>query len=221
MTRALTITILVDNPKSWIVPFAERIRDDLTMRGHHALLVHSVKEVGKGDTLFLLGCERLITKETLALNTHNIVVHPSDLPKGRGFSPLTWLILEGAHDVPITLFEATEGADEGPWYFKDVIHFEGHELNEALKRAQGEKTMDLVLTFVDQYDSLQVHEQAGESSWYPRRAAKDSELDPGKTIAEQFDLLRVVDNERYPAFFTHRDHTYIIKIFKKGDATDS
>jgi hypothetical protein len=29
--------------------------------------------------------------------------------------------------------------------------------------------------------------------------------------------LRVADNERYPAFFIHRGHTYMLKIYKKDD----
>ena len=36
-----------------------------------------------------------------------------------------------------------------------------------------------------------------------------------KSLAELFDRLRVADNERYPAFFTHRGHTYVLKISKK------
>jgi methionyl-tRNA formyltransferase len=38
-----------------------------------------------------------------------------------------------------------------------------------------------------------------------------------KTIAEQFDLLRVVDNLRYPAFFDHRGKRYRLTIKKADD----
>ena len=34
-----------------------------------------------------------------------------------------------------------------------------------------------------------------------KRTPADSEIDPGKSILEQFNLLRIVDSERYPAFF--------------------
>ena len=40
----------------------------------------------------------------------------------------------------------------------------------------------------------------------------DSRLDPDDTIAQQFNLLRVVDNERYPAFFELLGRRYILKI---------
>jgi methionyl-tRNA formyltransferase len=56
--------------------------------------------------------------------------------------------------------------------------------------------------------------QTGEPSYYPRRRPDDSRLDPNKTLAEQFNLLRVVDNERYPAFFEHHGQRYLVKVEK-------
>ena len=39
-------------------------------------------------------------------------------------------------------------------------------------------------------------------------------LDPNKTIVEQFNLLRIVDNDRYPAYFNWLGQDYIMKIEK-------
>lgn len=219
--EGLRITVLIDNPNSWVIPYAEKLQQLLHERGHKVEMRHEKEEVGNGDILLLLSCEKIVPKDTLTRNTHNIVVHSSDLPQGQGFSPLTWLVLEGANDVPITLFEAVDAVDAGPFYFKDTIHFEGHELNGELKAAQGEKTIELILRFVDAYPNAIPHEQRGDRTWYRRRTAADSELDTTKGIGEQFDLLRVVDNERYPAFFTFRGHTYILKIYKPGDEKKS
>ena len=56
--------------------------------------------------------------------------------------------------------------------------------------------------------------QKGDVSYYPRRTIEDSELDVDKTIREQFNLLRVVDNDNYPAFIKMHDKKYILKIEK-------
>jgi methionyl-tRNA formyltransferase len=56
--------------------------------------------------------------------------------------------------------------------------------------------------------------QFGEETFYPRRGAIDSELSIDSTIRQQFDLLRTVDNEAYPAFFYHKGNKYILKIEK-------
>ena len=57
--------------------------------------------------------------------------------------------------------------------------------------------------------------QSGCPTFYGRRTPKDSQLDVNKTIAEQFNLLRVCDNLRYPAYFEYMGNKYILKIFKK------
>ena len=49
---------------------------------------------------------KIIEKEFLSKHKHNIAVHESSLPKGRGWAPLFWQILEGKNTMPIVLFEA-------------------------------------------------------------------------------------------------------------------
>mgnify|MGYP000489318743 CR=1 FL=1 len=159
---------------------------------------------------------KIISKEKLSYHKNNIVIHPSALPKGKGCSPLTWQILEGRNKIPITLFEATEKVDSGDIYLQDYLYFQGNELLDELKKQQGEKTIKMVLHFIKQYPKIKKRKQKGKSTYYPRRKPEDSKLDINKTIKEQFNLLRVVDNERYPAFFRYRGRKYILKIYKNG-----
>ena len=56
--------------------------------------------------------------------------------------------------------------------------------------------------------------QNGDETIYQKRTPKDSELDINKSLYEQFNLLRVVDNESYPAFFTINGHKFFLKIKK-------
>src|SRR6185503_17183140 len=112
----MIITIVVDNPRSWILPSAKKLLTTLRSMKHRARLVHTHTAIPRGDLAVFLGCEKIVRPETLAKNKHNIVVHESKLPKGRGMSPLTWQILEGKSKIPITLFEVSEGFDEGDIY---------------------------------------------------------------------------------------------------------
>lgn len=54
----------------------------------------------------------------------------------------------------------------------------------------------------------------GGSTYFKKRTEKDSELFLNKTLDEQFNLLRVVDNDNYPAFFYKDGRKYIVKIYK-------
>jgi methionyl-tRNA formyltransferase len=145
---------------------------------------------------------------------HVLVVHESDLPKGRGWSPLTWQILDGAHQIPVTLFEAEDDVDSGPIYAQRWIAFEGHELIDELRAAQAEATHGLCRAFVDDYpdSAAQGREQTGEATYYPRRRPADSEIDPERSLGAQFNKLRVADNRRYPVFFECRGKRYILQI---------
>jgi methionyl-tRNA formyltransferase len=57
-------------------------------------------------------------------------------------------------------------------------------------------------------------------TYYRRRTPEDSRLDPQRSIAEQFDLLRVVDPDRFPAFFDLCGHRYVVRIEKQAGAAD-
>jgi methionyl-tRNA formyltransferase len=206
------IQILVDNPRSWIIPYAEELKQRLAELGHNTLLIHNSDEVRQGDILCLLSCEEIF--KNLELNKHNLVVHESALPKGKGWSPLTWQILEGKNEIPVTLFEADKKVDAGLIYYQELIKLSDNELIDELRSAQGNATISLILKFVSNYPGIQGIAQSGESTYYPKRKPEDSRLDPEKTLKEQFNLLRVVDNDRYPAFFEYKGTKYKISITK-------
>ena len=210
----MNITLLMDNLASWYYPHAQALQKSLIERGHEAALVHTTEEVRVGDMAFFLSCEKIIKKEIRDRNRLSLVAHSSDLPKGKGWSPLTWAILEGKSAVTNTLFEAVDKVDAGKIYLQNTMRFAGHELLPELHAIQGTKINELVLEFVEQYSAITCREQRGEESFYRKRTPEDSELDPNKTIAEQFNLLRVTDNEKYPAFLRYRGKKYILKIDK-------
>lgn len=217
MGQTTFATSIVSDSSSWINSHIPCLQEALQQRGHAVRWVHDVRDIPEGDFVFYLGCGQIAKPDILQRNRHNLIVHESALPQGKGWSPLTWQILEGKREIPITLFEAADSVDSGAIYLQDTMTFAGDELVDELRQAQADASIRLCLAFVDDYPKTaeQAREQQGESTFYPRRTAQDSELDPDKTIREQLNLLRVVDNERYPAFFTIGDTTYVLKIEKK------
>jgi methionyl-tRNA formyltransferase len=163
---------------------------------------------------FCLSFSQILPSAFRARFQHSLIVHESDLPQGKGWSPLTWQILDGQQRIPVTLIEAAERVDSGVIYAQRWLAFQGHELIDELRTGQAEATHDLCRWFVDAYphSAEQGRPQQGEESFYPRRRPADSRLDPEKTLADQFDLLRVVDNDRYPSFFDWWGRRYTLKI---------
>ena len=209
----MKITILTDNPNSWILPYVEELKKEFsgTHQIHH---VFKFTDIIGGDVMLVLSCEKILKSEYLKLHKSNVVVHPSKVPLGKGWSPLAWQILEGSNYIPVTLFEAVEAVDAGDVYIVDYIKLEGHESNDEIKHQQGLLTIKMVTNYINEFGSFIAVPQRGEETFYSRRGSKESELDVNKTIAEQFNLFRVVDNERYPAHFHLKGNKYILKIYK-------
>ncbi|MBY0429664.1 MAG: hypothetical protein K2Q10_00580 [Rhodospirillales bacterium] len=205
------IHVVVDNP-SWILPHAEALVAWIDGGGDRGVLCRDHDSIGQGAIAFYLGCLRLTPPAVLARNRVNLVVHESDLPKGRGFAPVGWQILEGADAIPVCLIEMTEEADAGPIVLREVMHFRGNELLPELRDAQGRTTVTLCRAYLSAPTPPAGRPQSGAPTSYPRRRPKDSELDPSRSIAEQFNLLRIIDNERYPAFFDYAGRRYRLRI---------
>lgn len=208
----LKITILTDNPNSWIIPYVNELKQELPQKITH---VFSAKDIPEGDIMLILGCEKILKPKFLTRHKSNVVVHPSKLPKGKGFSPLAWQVIEGLNSIPVTLFEAVDKVDAGQIYLVDYIELKGDELNDEIKHQQGLITKKMVKEYITYFPEIKGIPQKGKDTFYPRRRLEASELDINLSIKEQFNTLRVVDNERYPAYFKHKGKKYIIKIYKE------
>jgi UDP-4-amino-4,6-dideoxy-N-acetyl-beta-L-altrosamine N-acetyltransferase len=207
------ITILSD-ASSWINEYLDDLVVDLEVRGYRVRQIHHPADLASGDVCLLLSCGRLLNPEQLVLHRHNLVVHESALPQGQGWSPMTWQILEGASQIPVTLFEATAALDAGPIYLQRMIALNGTELVDEWRALQAEASIALCLEWLDRSIEViaQSRPQQGEASHYRRRRPADSQLAPQRSLAEQFNLLRVVDNQRYPAYVEMQGRRYELQI---------
>jgi methionyl-tRNA formyltransferase len=215
-----TVTVVVDNP-SWILPFAETLVSALSESGDDVRLARDYDHIEDGSVAFFLGCTGIAKDHVLQRCHRNLVVHASPLPKGRGFSPLTWLTLEGKMEIPVCLLEAAGSVDAGPVVYRDEITFAGHELINEMRDVLGRKTVELCSRFMAEGVPPLGTPQTGEPTVYPRRRPKDSRLDPTRPLVEQFNLLRTVDNDAYPAYFDHMGWRYKLTIEKAGRADEN
>lgn len=211
-----SVSVCVDTA-GWFDPFAEQIVERANRAGDTARFVRNAADVQSGGVAFYLSCLKITPPEILARNPHNLVVHASDLPQGRGFSPVVWQILDGRDTIPVTMIFAADEVDAGEIVMKDSLTLSGHELNDEVRAKLGAAIVKMCGDYLDLPEPPSGTPQAGEPSWYDRRRAADSRLDPEKSIAEQFDLLRVVDNDRYPAFFDYRGHRYVLRIERQDE----
>lgn len=204
----MQITVFCSDATHHVVPMLKR-----WCKTNRAKLVFSKSGCTGGDALFLISCTQIVGPVVRARYKKSLVIHESDLPDGRGWSPLAWQILGGRRDFTVSLIEAGDSVDSGPIWRKEKLRLEGHELSGEINDARDAVRERLMDWAVANFSSVEPKKQVGIPSYYPRREPKDSRLNPLRSLAEQFDLLRICD-PRFPAFFELRGHRYEVTLRK-------
>jgi len=182
---------------------------------HHVRLIQALSDATGGDILFLISCHDIVRANVRDRYRATLVIHASDLPEGKGWSPLVWQILEGRSDIVVTLFEAVDQVDAGSIWHKETIHIEPHELFDEINEKLFTAELSLMDFAVEHAATIQPQPQTGETTtYYRKRTPLDSRIDPAQSIADQFDLIRVSDPRRYPAFFDLHGKRYTLQLRK-------
>lgn len=211
----LRVSILCTDPRHpvnrWLESWAQTRN---AQKSASVSLCRHSRDLEGGDFLFLVSCHQIIGAQIRSRFRHTLVLHASRLPAGRGMSPQVWQVLEGCDRLVLTLLDAEDALDSGNIWHQLEIPLDGTELHDEL----GAKLYSAEIAMLDwalaNCDTSTARPQHGEPTYYARRTPEDSRLDVSKSIASQFDLLRVADPERYPAWFEHRGQRYLIRIEK-------
>ena len=124
--------------------------------------------------------------------------HMTDLPFGRGGSPLQNLILRGFEQTVLTAFRMTDSLDAGPIYAKLPLALHG-TAEEILIRAT-EKAFDIIEEMVRTHPKP--IPQRGDVVKFYRRKPSESELpDALSDLKDIFDFIRMLDGNDYPRAF--------------------
>lgn len=131
-----------------------------------------------------------------------VVFHMTDLPYGRGGSPLQNLIVRGHKKTKISALKVEEGLDTGPIYLKSPLSLEG-TAKEIFERA------DLVIE--EMIKEIVTHqpkpvEQKGEVVEFKRRKPEEGCMNDLKDINSIFDYIRMLDAPTYPNAFIELEH---------------
>lgn len=209
------IAIIFDETNDWLFYYFKKY--NFKKNNDHIDYFYDAYLVKKYDVVFILGYTKILSKEFLYQNKLNLVVHESNLPHGKGFSPLQNQLINNKNEIVISLLEANEIVDSGDIILQTKIYFDGTELYKKIRRKQADATIDIIEKFLKSYPNFIRRQQVGKSSYYPKRNPSDQELDINKSIIENFNLLRIGNNDLWPSFFKYKGKKYIIKISESGE----
>ncbi len=215
----MRITILCSNPLHPVNAYIDRWIQSNSYE-HKISLVRSKIDLPAGDVLFLISCCEIIGESDRSKYRKVLVVHASDLPKGRGWSPHIWQILDGKEQITVSLLEADDEVDSGSIWKKIIISIPKHMLWNEINHELFNAEISLIDFAVNQFDQVIPVQQDKniESSYFPLRKPADSKIDPNESIANQFNQLRVCDPVRFPAYFELYGFKYKLTLEKINTA---
>jgi methionyl-tRNA formyltransferase len=128
-----------------------------------------------------------------------VIFHMTDLPFGRGGSPLQNLIARGIYETKISALKCVEEMDAGPVYLKRplALHGAAEEIYLRASRVIEGMMAEIVMTQPQPVD------QVGAPVVFKRRKPEQGNLAQAQSLETAFDLIRMLDADGYPhAFLT-------------------
>jgi methionyl-tRNA formyltransferase len=134
-----------------------------------------------------------------------VCFHMTDVPYGRGGSPLQNLIIRGHRNTKLTALRMTSAFDAGPVYLKKNLSLEGGA-EEIYLRASA-LSADMIKQIVK--DEMQPSPQIGEPVNFSRRKPEESRIAELDSLEKLHDFIRMLDAEGYPrAFLSHAGYRF-------------
>lgn len=153
------------------------------------------------DYIFFFHWSYLIPA-TIYLKHDCVVFHMTDLPYGRGGSPLQNLIVRGHKETVISAIKVEAGLDTGPLYLKTPLSLLGTAREIFMRAGELMETMTLEILSECITPSL----QEGKVTTFKRRKREDGNVGPVERLEGVYDYIRMLDAEGYPSAFLESDH---------------
>jgi len=134
-----------------------------------------------------------------------VCFHMTDVPYGRGGSPLQNLIVRGHRRTKLTALRMVDEFDAGPVYAKADLCLEGSAENIYIRATRISARM--IADIIDKQPEPQP--QVGEPTYFKRRTPAESKIPELNSIWEIYDFIRMLDAGDYPrAFWEHGGARY-------------
>jgi methionyl-tRNA formyltransferase len=126
-----------------------------------------------------------------------VCFHMTDVPFGRGGSPLQNLIIRGIYKTKVSALQMTKQLDAGPVYLKHSIELNGsaEDIFKQLSLIISNMITEIVTTVPTPI------EQSGDIVYFERRTPEQSEIPNNLSAEKLYDFIRMLDAPNYPKAF--------------------
>jgi methionyl-tRNA formyltransferase len=193
-------TYVVAGSRPWLRPIFDQRLAKLPGQWHFVaareeLTLARLKELKPRYVFFLHWSWIVPTEITSAFEC--VCFHMTDVPYGRGGSPLQNLIERGHEKTRLTALRMADAVDAGPVYRKADLSLSGTAEQIYVRAAN--LSADLVAEMIVQHPAPL--EQQGEPTLFVRRKPEQSAIPPGASLDKVHDHIRMLDADGYPPAF--------------------
>jgi len=188
---------IVATIKSWNIELFHRLTPSFEGSWHlitekHQLTENIVNQI-QPDYVFFPHWSWIVPNNIVE-NHDCVCFHMSDVPYGRGGSPLQNLIVRGHTATKLTALRMTNDLDAGPIYCKKDLALTG----SAQKIYENAAELSYELIQFIAANTPTPYEQTGEITVFERRTPEQSEFSGDIIPSDLYDLIRMLDAETYP-----------------------
>lgn len=152
------------------------------------------------DQIFIPHWSHIIPESIWSVYTC-VVFHMTDLPYGRGGSPLQNLIVRGHKETRISALKVEKGIDTGAIYLKADLSLEGSA--EAIFNRSEPIIEELIVTIIDK--DIQPVPQKGTPVVFKRRTPDQSNVGALEKLDALYNYIRMLDADGYPKAFMENE----------------
>lgn len=134
-----------------------------------------------------------------------VIFHMTDLPFGRGGSPLQNLVERGIYETKLSALKCCKELDGGDIYLKRPLSLWGTAEEIYLRAAELSKEMMIEIA----RDSIKAVQQKGEPVVFKRRKPEQSNIGNLDSLEKVFDYIRMLDAVGYPHAFLDTENLHL------------
>jgi len=198
--RSERVRIIIATVKSWNIERAQTLQKQY--EGVHDIVIYTTKEEFTVDNvrnfnpdyIFMPHWSYIVPNE-ITDNWECVVFHMTDLPYGRGGSPLQNLIVRGHKETKISAIKVTNKLDGGPVYMKRPLSLEG-SAQEIFVRCADTIFQEMIPALLA--EKVEPKPQEGAPVVFKRRKPEEGQITPDMKLDTIYDYIRMLDAEGYP-----------------------
>lgn len=193
-------TIVIASHKNWYPPLVAQVQKTLNCRvvfiAHKDELTLAHLKSLRPSYIFFPHWSYIIPEEIFN-HFECVIFHMTDVPFGRGGSPLQNLIARGIYETKLTALKCIEALDAGPVYLKKPLSLYG-SAEEIYYRAN-QMMVDMIIEIV--LKKILPVPQEGTVVTFARRTKEQSNIASLAGLDKIYDYIRMLDAEGYPKAF--------------------